>query len=237
MTIIDHLKKFATKKRSWKWIAAGFAVAAIGHLLEGVPVISRLQGLSTWLASSLKAVQPFAIVGAFMDAARGHRGLWFCEPIGSFSSSDRCNGLIELANNGLASLFAIPRVATAIWQSGGVISTLLFMTTVVAMGMMIVGAWRDIDKPNGGFGQAVLNTIGLLALGPLAAGAIFWALLQLLLFLTFIFGTVLAGVAWCIATLGTAYKVGAFVFGAVKSGDELQENATILTGKEGPPEA
>jgi len=231
MTIVDRYKTFFTRKHSWKWIVAGLAIVLVGHLLEGVAVLSSLQHLTGWVATNLHAVQPFAIANAFFDATRGHRGLWFCAPVGESG----CGSVFGLANIGLASLFAIPRVAATIWRDDGMLATLLFGLTVLAMAMTIGIGWRNISKPDGGFGKAALGTVAILALGPLMAGVLFWLLLQLLLLLTLIVGAVLAGLTWCVATFGLIYKICALLFEAVDKGDVLEDNAAMLIGKEDPP--
>ena len=234
MTIVERYKAFFTRQRSWTWIAAGLAMAIIGHLLEGVAVLTGLQRLTAKVADSLHAVQPFAIADAFWQAIQGHRGLWFCAPVGA---DHGCGSVIGAANMGIASLLAVPHVGREIWHDGGALATILFGLTVAGIAIAIVGSWNDINKPDGGLGKTLLTTIMLLALGPLFAGVIFWLLLQLLLLLTFVFGAVLSGITWCIATFGVLYKFAMFLIEALKTGDELQENAVLLVGKGTPPEA
>ena len=233
MTIGERFKAFFFKKRSWKWLLVGLAVVVVGHVLEGVPILASLQRLTAWVAANLRAVQPFAIADAYFEATRGHRGLWFCPPVGA----DGCGSVFGIANIGLASLFATPRVAATIWRDDGLLATILFGLTVLAMALTIISGWRDIDKPDGGFGKALLSTAGVLALGPLAGGVVFWILLQFLLLLTIIVGMVLAGITWFIATFGLLYKIAAILFEAVEKGEGLEKKAALLIGEEEPPAA
>lgn len=234
MTIVERYKAFFGKKRSWKWLAAGLAMVVIGHLLEGVSVLAGMQRLTAKVADGLHAVQPFAIADAFWQAVQGHRGLWFCAPVGA---DHGCGSVAGMANMGLASLFAVPHVGREIWHDGGLLATILFGLTVVGIAMAIIGSWADVNKPDGGLGKTLISTITLLALGPLFAGVVFWLLLKFLLLLTVVFGAVLSGITWLIATFGAIYKFAMFLLEAVKTGDELQENASLLVGKGPPPEA
>lgn len=231
---VERYGGFWTRRRAWQWVVAGIALTVIGHLLDSIPVVAGLQHVTEWVAANLRAVQPFAIADLFFDATRGHRGLWFCEPVGDTLG---CGSVFGLANVGIASLFAAPRVAKTLWHEGGVISLALFGLTLLGMAAIILSGWRDAIKENGSLGTALITTVGVLALGPLAAGALFWLLLQFLLLLTWLIGVALAGVAWCIATFGAAYKGFALVFESIKKGDELQKSAALLTGKPPPPEA
>jgi hypothetical protein len=231
MTIDERFKAFFSTKRSWKWLVAGLAMVIVGHLLEGVPILSSLQRFTEWVAGNLRAVQPFAIADAFFDATRGHRGLWFCAPVGESG----CGSVVGIANIGLASLFAIPRVAATIWRDDGMLATVLFGLTILAMALVIIGVWSDINKPDGGLGKALLGTVGTLALGPLAGGVVFWVLLKFLLLLTIMVGMVLAGIAWFIATFGLIYKIGALLFEAAEKGEGLEKKAALLMGRNEPP--
>ena len=231
MTIGERFKAFLTKKRSWKWLVAGLAMVVVGHLLEGVPILANLGRLTEWVAANLRAVQPFAIADAFFDATRGHRGLWFCAPVGEKG----CGSVFGVANIGIASLFAIPRVAVTIWRDDGILATILFGLTILAMGLVIIGVWSDVNKPDGGPGKALLGTVGTLALGPLAGGVVFWVLLKFLVLLTIIVGMVLAGITWFIATFGLVYKIGALLFEAAEKGEGLEKKAALLIGNDEPP--
>jgi hypothetical protein len=232
MTVIERWKAFVTRQRKWPWIAAGLAVVLIGHLLEGVNVLSGLQHITESVKNGLHAVQPFAIADAFWQADRGHRGLWFCEPI---DPGLGCGSVFGLANVGIASLLAVPRVGREIWHDGGWIAIILYGLTVLGIGLSIIGAWRDMDKPDNGFGKTLLMTAGMLALGPLFAGVVFWLLLQFLLLLTIVVGAVLSGIIWLIATFGAIYKVAMMFIEGIKTGDEIEENSSLLVGKEPPP--
>ncbi len=231
MPVIEEIKKFFVRKRSWRWVAAALVMAIIGQVLEGVAVLPLLRQLTASIRDSLQTVQPFEIASIYAGATRGHVGLWFCAPVGSLPDTPGyCGGAFGLANSGIASLLALPQVIAIVWERGGLLTGVTMIVTLLLILGVIIASIVALFTP-GKRGEGVAGLLMGLALAPLFVGAIFWVMLQLLLLLTFVFGQVLAGAAWLIATFGALYQFAIFCLGVVQSADSLETNASLLSQK------
>lgn len=235
MPIVEQFQEFLTRKRSWKFLACAFALAVVGHMLEGVPMLETLRTITGSLKSGLLAVQPFAIADIIYESSVGHSGLWFCAPVGASAfDPNRCSGLFYLINMAFAAVIGLPEVAMTVWEQGGLINGAVFVVTIGVIGLLVAGGIAEGASTRTPY-QAGVGVIVMILVGPWVAGAIFWLLLMLLYVLVFLFGEVLAWIAWLIVTFAGVYKVAAFGLGVVKSADSMQDTHKLLTG--GRPDA
>lgn len=235
MGIITEIREFVTRKRRWYWLAAAIALAIVGHLLEGIAVISTLQHITNSIETSLRSVQPFEVATTFRRAALNHSGLWFCAPVGSsLDAPDHCGGLLSIANASFAYLVALPEASWITWGRGGLVPRAVMLLTALLIVTAVVVAIRSLFKP-GERAEALRTLVMVPIMAPPFVGVVLWIMLQVLLVLTFFFGQVLAGIAWLVATFAVAYKFVMLCLGIVQSADSLQDKAKLFSPAISPP--
>lgn len=220
--------------RRWRWLAAALGLAIIGHLLEGVAVISTLQHVTAAIEASLRSVQPFEVATIFRKATLNHAGLWFCAPAGSAPDTPgHCGGLWAIPNAGFAYLVALPEASWTAWGRGGIVPRAVMLLTALLIATAAVLAITSLVPP-GERGEALRTLVIVPIMAPPFVGVVLWVMLQVLLLLTFFFGQVLAGIAWLVATFALAYKFIMFCLGIVQSADSLQDKARLFSRASSP---
>ncbi len=228
MTLTESIRAFVLKKRDWRWLAAAAVLALLGSYTEGRPIIEQLKGVTVQVDKALRGVQPYEVGSIYERESQPWSGLGICAPIGETPAhASLCDvGIIMIARSAVAHVIATPAVARLIWHESAWSERILFLLTLLVMVVFLIGQWRKSGTDAGN--DATLTTIVTLTFGPVVISLFFALVLQVLIFLVWIFGQTLVGAGICAALFGGLYHVAMVVLGIVTSADDLKEKAGMV---------
>jgi len=181
-------------------ILAAIVLVAAGRLVTGEQILAGLTSMTLYLRQSLESVDAFHVARTFYAELTGCRMQWTasgfemnCAP--GLDTFDRLAGQSD-PHPLIVLMLAVVNTVGSLW-SGTTWLGLVFYAVALPAGAAVLAA---IVKPQD---EPVLWLIWLLLI-PVAAGVIALLLKWVLLVFAVLFSEALAGIAWVIATFGTA---------------------------------